>query len=272
MNRRAPAKINLGLVVGPTRDDGKHEIATLLQRIDLRDDVVIEQRDDGQVVVEGFPEDTIVRGALAGLAEHANVASGWHVRLEKRIPVTSGLGGGSTDAAAALELANQGLTSPLSGAALHALAAELGSDVPFFLTEGAQLGTGDGTELTPVSLPLDYAILLVLPAAERKTSTADVYGRFDERRGPDGFETRRAALLEAVDRVREARDLAALPGNDLVSSSFAARLESLGAFRVDVTGAGTVVYALFEDVTDAERAAGVVGDIGKTWVTRPVAT
>ena len=166
----------------------------------------------------------------------------------------------------------EGLTSPLSGAALHALAAELGSDVPFFLTEGAQLGTGDGTELTPVSLPLDYAILLVLPARSGRrrpqmstaaSTSAEVLTA--SRRG--------ARLCSRPSTASgEARDLAALPGNDLVSSSFAARLESLGAFRADVTGAGTVVYALFEDVTDAERAAGVVGDIGKTWVTRPVAT
>ncbi len=272
MNRAAPAKLNLALVVGPTRADGKHEIATVLQRVELHDDVVLRPRADGEVIVDGFGDDTLVRDALAALADRSGVSSGWRVRIDKRIPVASGLGGGSSDAGAALRLANDQLATPLTREELNALAAELGADVPFFLTEGTQLGSGDGSDLAPVSIPLDFAVLLVLPENDRKLSTADVYRRFDERGGRDGFETRRAALLEALEQVREHRDLAALPGNDLVSSPLSLELESLGAFRADVSGAGPVVYALFEDVTSAERAAGVVGEVGKTWVTRPLAT
>lgn len=271
MTAAAPAKLNLALAVGPLRADGKHEVATLLQRIDLHDDVRVDQRAGG-VVVEGFADDTLVREALSMLAARSGASVGWRVRIEKRIPVAAGLGGGSADAGTALRLANARLPTPLTREELHVLARELGADVPFFLTEGSQLGSGDGSELTSVSIPLDFAVLLVLPSDERKESTADVYRRFEERGGEEGFEARRAALLAALERVRVPRDLAALPRNDLASSPLAAELETLGAFRADVSGAGPVVYALFEDARDAERAARAVGGQGTTWVTYPVGT
>lgn len=272
MSSGAPAKINLGLVVGPVRANGKHEVVTLLQRIDLRDEIDVEPRDDGAVVVDGYPGDTLVRDALAALAERSGAGPGWHVRLEKRIPVAAGLGGGSSDAAEALKLANAHLANPLSTVELRALAADLGADVPFFLTEGTQLGSGDGSELASVSIPLDFSVLLVLPRGERKLSTADVYRAFDERGGPNEFDARRTMLLEAVDRVREPRDLASLPPNDLASSPLAAELESLGAFRADVSGAGPVVYALFEGPGEAESAARATGDARTIWLTRPVSS
>ena len=101
---RAFAKINLALVVGPRRADGKHEVVTVLQRIDLHDEIEVEPAD--ALVVDGFADDTIVREALLALADVAGVAPRWRVRIEKRIPVAAGLGGGSSDAATALQLAN----------------------------------------------------------------------------------------------------------------------------------------------------------------------
>ena len=272
MNRGAPAKINLALVVGPVRVDGKHEIVTILQRVDLRDEIVLEPSDDGDIVVDGYREDTLVRDALSALAEETGAGSGWRVRLDKRIPVAAGLGGGSSDAAAALALANDRLAKALGSEQLRALAGGVGADVPFFLAEGTQLGSGDGSELAPVTVPLEFAVVLVLPRGERKLSTADAYHRFDERGGSDGFAARRAALLEVLEGVRDPRDLAALPRNDLASSPLAVELESRGAFRADVSGAGPTVYALFDDVSEAERAASAVSGIGRTWVVRPVAT
>ena len=115
------------------------------------------------------------------------MAPSWRVRIEKRIPVAGGLGGGSSDAAAALALANASLVTPLPDDELHALAALTGADVPFFLCAGPQLGTGDGTELVPLDLPTDYVALLVLPDGAHKESTAAVYRRFDERDGAQRF-------------------------------------------------------------------------------------
>ncbi len=107
----APAKINLALVVGPVRPDGKHEVATVLQWVDLADRISLGR--GSTLAIDGFPEDTLVRNALLALAKAAAVEPNWSVRIEKRIPVAAGLGGGSSDAAAALRLANDSLSSPL---------------------------------------------------------------------------------------------------------------------------------------------------------------
>ena len=163
----APAKLNLALVVGPKRADGKHEVATVLQRIALADTVRLEPAEE--LEVRGFPDDTLVRRALELAAARAGGEPNWRATIEKQIPVASGLGGGSTDAAAALRLANDALGGALSADELHGIAAELGADVPYFLTAGPQLGEGDGTELTPLDLPQDYWVVLVVPSRSGST-------------------------------------------------------------------------------------------------------
>jgi 4-diphosphocytidyl-2-C-methyl-D-erythritol kinase len=259
----AHAKINLALVVGPMRPDGKHEVTTVLQRIELADRIELEPA--GQLRVDGFDGDTLVRGALERLAAAAGVRPHWAVRIEKLIPVAAGLGGGSADAAAALGLANETLDAPLPPEALHTLAAELGADVPFFLREGPQLGEGDGSDLTRLDLPQSYTVLLVIPGHETKQSTGAVYAAFDERHGADGYEHRRGQLLAAV----SAGDLASLPPNDLGSSALANELRALGAFRADLSGAGPAVYGLFGDRSQAEAAATRLEADGRVWVGGP---
>lgn len=264
----APAKINLALVAGPLRPDGKHEITTVLQRVDLGDRVAIEPSGVG-LVVDGFAGDTIVHRALELLAEEAGVDPAWRATITKRIPLTSGLGGGSSDAAAALKLANETLPEPLGSGRLHAVAAALGSDVPFFLRPGPQLAQGDGTELQQIALPQDFFVVLVVPHGQAKVSTAAVYAGHDRRGGSAGFAERRAALLDALARVRRPRDLAALPRNDLVSSPLAGELESVGAFRADVSGAGPTIYGLFHHRSRAEAARRRLRASGRVWITVP---
>ena len=264
---RAYAKLNLALVAGRLRDDGKHEIATVLQLIELHDEIALEPARSW--TIEGFTEDTLVRGALEALAQEAGGPAAWKVRITKRIPVAAGLGGGSSDAATALRLANDTSGRPLDEQRLHALAAGLGADVPFFLRRGPQLGTGDGSTLEPLDLPQDYWVVLVLPHGERKPSTGEVYRRFDRRGGENGYEERAAALRVAVGRVRRARELSALPGNDLASSPLADELRRLGAFRADVSGAGPAVYGLFTRRVPAVTAVDVLRAVGRTWLTVP---
>ena len=257
----APAKINLALVVGPKRPDGKHEVATVLQRIALADTVRLEPAEE--LEVRGFADDSLVRRACELAAAHAGTDPRWRATIEKRVPVASGLGGGSSDAAAALRLANDALGGALTSDLLHGIAAELGADVPFFLTSGPQLGEGDGTELTPLDLPQDYWVVLVMPGAERKHSTAAVYDAFDARNGAAGFEQRRAVLTRAL----VLGDLTALPQNDLTRSPLATELIDQGAFRADVTGAGPAVYGLFAEESRAVAAAAALATCGETWVT-----
>jgi 4-diphosphocytidyl-2-C-methyl-D-erythritol kinase len=257
----APAKINLALVVGPRRDDGKHELVTVFQRVALADRIAIEPA--AHTTVDGFRDDTIVRAALAELgAPH-----GWRVRIDKRIPVAAGLGGGSSNAATALRLATAQLAEPRAD--LEAVAARVGADVPFFLRDGPQLGTGDGSSLAPLELPQDFAVVLLLPKGAAKPSTRAVYEAFDAREGARGFDDRADALRDALAAVRRPRDLASLPANDLASSPLARELLARGAFRADVTGAGPTVYGLFTQLADARRAGRALKRFGRVWITVP---
>ena len=264
---RAPAaaKINLSLVVGPARADGKHDIVTVYQRVALSDRIAVER--SPELRVSGFAGDTLVRRALACMAD-GNGAS-FSAQIQKRIPVAAGLGGGSSDAATALRLANALRAEPYPADRLRTFARELGADVPYFLEDGPQLGTGDGSALEKLELPQDYWVLLVLPHKQAKSSTERVYADFDARGGDRGFEERRATLLVTLERVKRPRDLAALPANDLASSPLGPELVALGAFRADVTGAGPTVYALFLHGHQARAAQKRMSSEGRTWLTAP---
>ena len=268
----APGKINLALVVGPVREDGLHEIATVMQRVDLCDTVELEPA--GGLAVEGFKDDTLVRTALTTLAVAAGEEPRWRARIHKRIPVAAGLGGGSADAAAALTLANPLLEHPLTSERLAEVGAGIGADVPFFLEPGPKLAEGAGERLTGLELPQDFWVVLALPRRARKASTAAVYARFDESAGTDGFAGRRDALAEALASVRRPRDFASFPVNDLAEAAGRPRLvDDLlehGAFRADVSGAGPAVYGLFHHQPAAKDAARRLHLAARTWVVAPV--
>jgi 4-diphosphocytidyl-2-C-methyl-D-erythritol kinase len=263
MRAVAAAKINLALVVGPVREDGRHELVSVYQRVALCDRLLVERAPS--LRVDGFDGDTLVRRALEAVAD----GTGFRAQITKQIPVAAGLGGGSSDAATVLRLANALRDDPLSDGELHAVARKLGADIPYFLVDGPQLGIGDGTELSPLDLPQDYWILLVLPQGAVKSSTGDVFAAFDARRGGDGYEQRRAALLDALGGVRRPRDLATLPPNDLATSPLTDELRALGAFRADVTGAGPTVYGLFLHAEHARAAQRRMSPKGRTWLTAP---
>jgi 4-diphosphocytidyl-2-C-methyl-D-erythritol kinase len=260
----APAKLNLALVVGDERDDGLHEVATVLQRLDLHDTIELDHA--STLRVDGFAGDTIVRAALETLAAAVGIEPRWQARIEKRIPVAAGLGGGSSDAATTLQLANATLAEPLAPEAIRELARTLGADVPFFLEPGPQLGTGDGSTLEPLELPQEYAVVILLPRGVAKESTGAVYGSY---RPAPGFEARREVVIGRARGSSLPRDLAELPLNDLATSPLAARLSDLGAFRADVSGAGPAVYGLFEDRGAADEAAAAVARLGDAVVTHP---
>jgi 4-diphosphocytidyl-2-C-methyl-D-erythritol kinase len=263
--KRAPAAatINLALVVGPPREDGRHELVSVYQRVALCDRLTVERAPE--IRVDGFDGDTLVRNALEAVAD----GTGFRAQIAKRIPVAAGLGGGSSDAATALRLGNALRDEPLSDPELRDVARDLGADVPFFLVDGPQLGIGDGTELSPLELPQDYWVLLVLPKGAAKSSTGDVFAAFDARGGEGGYERRRDALLAALEEVRRPRDLAALPPNDLVNSPLTDELRRLGAFRADVTGAGPTAYGLFLHGEHARIAQQKMSSVGRTWLTAP---
>ena len=207
----AAAKINLALVVGPRRDDGLHEVATVLQRIDVCDR--LELQPAAQLAVEGFADDTIVGQALTRLAAEAGVEPAWSVRISKEIPVAAGLGGGSADAAAALQLANERLQSRSLRTASHALAASLGADVPSSSSRGRSWPRARGSVSS--ILPQDFWVAVAVPREVEKSSTREVYEGFDALGGGPGFEERRPICCADSREASRPADLAALPANDL---------------------------------------------------------
>ena len=264
----APAKLNLALVVGPRRPDGRHDVVTVLERLSLADRVAV--RPAPATRVSGFEEDTLVRAALEAVSESAQGGPRFEARIEKRIPVAAGLGGGSSDAGTAIRLANGLLERPLPAHALQEIAAALGADVPFFLRDSAQVGTTDGTDARADRPP---ARLLGRARASRWCRQVLDRGRLRGIR-----RTRRRARVRcaapgaprrALAGLERASDLGKLPPNDLAASPLTERLRSLGAFRADVTGAGPAVYGLFEAPDDAGRAAAALGPEAATWIAQP---
>jgi 4-diphosphocytidyl-2-C-methyl-D-erythritol kinase len=280
---RAHAKVNLDLRVFGTRPDGFHELRTVFQSIELHDTLLCVER-PGPFAIKSraasVPRDNsnLVWKAGAALWKalgRAGDPADTLVTIEKNIPMEAGLGGGSADAAAALNLANATLPEPLDADALRAVAAGIGADVPFFLSPGPKLAAGVGDRLSAVELPQDYWVVVAVPRGARKRGTGDVYRRFDELSGGDGFAERKAALLEALAACRRPRDFAAFPPNDLAPASAGgaravADLRSHGAFRADVTGSGPAVYGLFHRREHAVAAAKRLRLRARVWVTAPV--
>ena len=190
----AYAKINLSLEVIGRRDDGYHEVATILQTVDLADTVVIQPSDDLTVECDEASlsgQDNIVWRAAVALANHAGITARAHIAIEKRIPVAAGLGGGSADAAAALSGLNRIWALDLPGEELASVAARLGSDVPFLLNGGTALATGRGERVEPLSSADRLPVLLVAPAHTIEAKTPTLYRALESSDFSNGADTRR---------------------------------------------------------------------------------
>lgn len=266
LKRQAPAKLNLGLHVLRKRPDGFHDLETVFLRIPWADTLTAQPA--GQITLTcseaslSTDETNLVMKASLRLAEAAGVEQGAALRLDKRLPHGAGLGGGSSDAAAALRLlaAFWGLDVP--DETLHALALGLGSDVPFFLGPAAAYATGRGDVLTPLRDPatgaiyrLPYALVVVVPPV--RVSTAAAYARVRPRAAP------RPDLRTVVVSNDLARWRAELV-NDFEEPIFemfpAIRavkedLLEAGAAYAAMSGSGSAVFGVFEDGDTATAAA-----------------
>ncbi len=272
---RAPAKVNLHLGVGRPRPDGFHPLATVFHAVGLYDDLVVTSADTwrlttsaaGHIDTDEVPTGAtnIVHRAATMLRERAadRVAGrSAHVHVAKEIPVAGGMAGGSADAAAALVALDRLWGLGTCDEDLLALAAELGSDVPFSLVGGTALGRGRGELLDPVADEGPWW-WVVVPAAEG-LSTPEVYRRFDALRPDAPAEPPPAdAVLEAL----AARDVAALGRalhNDLEEAAIDLRPElgtllrageDAGAVRGLLSGSGPTCVFLCRSAEDAREVA-----------------
>jgi 4-diphosphocytidyl-2-C-methyl-D-erythritol kinase len=276
MRRQAPAKVNLGLAVQRRRADGYHDIATIFLKISLADTLWFESIPSGIVIECDHPdvpcdESNLIYRAAAALQPLAP-DRGVRIQLHKRIPVAAGLGGGSSDAAAALLGLNTLWGLQLTLAELTPYAARLGADVPFFLLpDTAALGEGRGDALTVLSCPRAFFLVLVTPPVA--VSTAWVYGQFRfELTGVPKDTTILRQYLESGDIA----GLGASCSNDLETVVLPAfpvvrdvkrALCQPGTYGVCMSGSGPSVYALCASQTVAQRVANVAQSHDwPTWV------
>ena len=261
---RAPGKLNLCLYLGPTRDDGLHEIVSLFEPLEVSDELRVSEADEDEVVLDGIEAPDLTARALAALRESSWDSPPLRIEVEKRLPVAAGLGGGSADAAAVLRMA----MGEIEG--LRGIAAGIGADVPAQLQPRACLVAGAGEVIEPVPPPADHGVVLI--PQEEGLSTAEVYGEAD-RIGV----LRSASELEAIRR--GLRDALAEGGsplsypehliNDLEPAAISLRpevggaLEALreaGAAHAMVTGSGPTAFGLFSSRGDAAAAAESLRD------------
>ncbi|TKJ18780.1 4-(cytidine 5'-diphospho)-2-C-methyl-D-erythritol kinase [Blastococcus sp. CCUG 61487] len=292
---RAPAKINVHLAVGPLRADGFHELRTVYLAVSLFDTVTARPGDglaltvtgEGTGAAEGadaVPTDrrNLVWRAAELLAEHAGVPADAQLEVAKSIPAAAGLAGGSADAAAALVALDALWGTRADRADLLALAARLGSDVPFSLLGGVALGTGRGEQLTPVLARRSWH--WVLGIAGEGLSTPSVYAELDRLRDdgrvPDGADLLPAEPVMAALRSGPAIALAAALANDLQPAAVGLRPALRRALRVAtdagalgalVSGSGPTVAALAEDEQAAVGLAAAMAGEGVFRTVRAVA-
>ncbi|MBI3664865.1 MAG: 4-(cytidine 5'-diphospho)-2-C-methyl-D-erythritol kinase [Acidobacteria bacterium] len=266
----ALAKINLGLRVLYRRPDNFHELRTVFQTISLADRIDLQYRRSGGPAIEL----TCNRAELSGLhnlaaraARRLLEATGnigrVSLQLEKRIPVGAGLGGGSSDAAAVLWALGSLLRPLPPRELLFHLAAELGSDVPYFLLGGRALGVGRGTEVYPLADSPARWLLVVAPSIA--VSTAEAYRRLAPHLTSSRWEDKidRFCSVICVPEQGPARDFKLDPENDFEAVVFRlypelerlkARLGELGARPALLCGSGSALFGLFADRRQALRA------------------
>ena len=273
----APAKINLHLEVLGLRDDGFHELAMVMQSIDLTDELEVENTADGTVSLTcdqsglSCGDDNLIMRAARLLRDRSGFGElGARMHLRKRIPIGAGLAGGSSDGAAALVGLNTLWGLGLDSSQIETLAAELGSDMPFCVAGGTQLcfGRGERLEVLP-DVPAPMGVLLVKDPSV-SVSTPWAYGeckreRFDHYlNGESAFEQRRRALraspwlrplrAESPPPLRNDLQAVVAPQNSSVQKALSL-LEALpGQLRVAMSGSGPSCFALFPNFAAAEQA------------------
>ncbi len=274
-----PAKLNLTLDVLGRRTDGFHDLRSLVVGIDLRDRVTCRAGGDSGVTLECSEPalegpDNLAHRAAVALATHLHRDPVVRIDLRKSIPVGGGLGGGSSDAAATLQLCNQLWNAGLDRAALARVGAGLGADIPLFFHLPSALMTGRGERVEPVSLAWSGWALLIFVA--EAVSTAEVYRAWRPSDGRDLATDMDRAAAQAA----SAQELTSLLSNHLEPAVFRvapavarahAALERVGAGPMRVSGAGSTLFRLYDDQDEAHEAEGQVRHHGIDWRTSVVA-
>lgn len=266
-----PAKLNLYLDVTKKRDDGYHDILTIMQTIDFLDEVAFQYRDDGQIRLHSedcnlpSPEKNLVVMAARLLKKRTVPSHGADIWLKKKIPAGGGLGGGSSDCACTLKTLNSLWNCGLSQQALMKLAEKLGSDVPFFLHGGTALCRGRGEKITPIECPSAFHYTILIPGLS--ISTRRVYNAVSSC-------LTKITPIVSIEQIRDAlrngdaSQMGAALHNSLSTPAFRAfpefqnimntaesMLYGAGSTGVLISGSGSTILGVFETEKAAKEAA-----------------
>ena len=267
----APAKINLVLEVLGKRDDGYHEIRSLIQTINLCDVLSFESADriSFECTKPGLQtSDNLVVQAAGLLKKASGCEKGARIKLEKRIPWAAGLGGGSSDGAATLLALDKLWGLKMAVSDLMEMAARLGSDVSFFIHGGAALIQGRGEEVTPLKIPVPgWFVLLVPSLPEIPGKTQQLYSRLNARHFTGGQFAYRAFRIWSQNEpiapsllfnVFDSVAFDAFPGLE----DYWKRFEGAGAENIHLVGSGSTLFTSVEDESQAEKMCGLLRQQG----------
>ncbi|MFC1970596.1 4-(cytidine 5'-diphospho)-2-C-methyl-D-erythritol kinase [Chloroflexota bacterium] len=258
----APAKINLTLEVLGKRPDGFHEIRSVLQTVNLCDRISFQpsQKISFQCDKSGWTAElSLVNRSVKLLQEATGCSSGAKIEVTKRVPLLSGLGGDSSDAAATLRGLNHFWGLGLTQEKLLELSAQLGSDVPFFIWGGTALAEGRGEVVAPLPPLADRWVVLVVPRVSRESGkTARLYASLKPGHYTDGHITRRLAeVLIARREIRSSMlfntfENVAFKLNSELNKVYREHIIKLGAPHVHLAGSGPTLFTMLKDKTQAD--------------------
>ena len=263
---RAFAKVNLGLEVLGKRDDGYHELRTILQTVGLHDELSFSRENEGISLttndpdVGTGPENLVYRAASLLAASASSSGLGVSIHLEKNVPPGLGLGGGSADAAVTLLALDELWDLHTPAPDLHQLAASIGMDVPFFLYGGTALVVGRGDEVYPLAVEVDWPIVLILPDFSISTASAYASLRLTKRRS--GFTLQHFVWTSPCvrDRLGElVNHLEGATGSHTTQiQEYKQVLLDRGALATMMSGSGSAVFGVFQDEHSARSVANAL--------------
>ncbi|MBE6586903.1 MAG: 4-(cytidine 5'-diphospho)-2-C-methyl-D-erythritol kinase [Ruminococcaceae bacterium] len=272
---QAPAKINLYLDVVKRRENGYHDIESIMHTVSLSDTVTVELTDKDITLSSNFPhvptdEKNIAYKAAKAFFEAANIEGGASIHIEKHIPVASGLAGGSTDAAATLKALNELCGYPLSEEELLRVGGGLGADVPFCILGGCAICEGLGEVMTPLP-PLKGMTVLITRGGEG-VSTPRAYGMIDELYG-EGVNCRHADFDSTVNAIKENSIGALFSGAYNIFEEVILPVHSTAKAQKDIllehgadlammSGSGPAVFGFFKNTASANAAASAIRKFG----------
>lgn len=269
----APAKLNLTLEVLRKREDGYHEVRSLMQAIDLCDTLTFQETDDGRLSLHCSHQalnnaDNLVLRAANLIRDEYGVKRGARIKLVKRIPDAGGLGGGSSDAAIAIQGLNSLWRLNISADDMRRLGARIGSDVPFFICGGTAVVEGRGEDVYPVPYGLKGVVVLLFPrvaAVERKT--ARLYAALKAGSFSGGEHTR--SLVERLRHGQEMSDDLFFNVFDMAAHEVFDGLEgcqqaaqNLAGRKLHLSGSGPTMFAWCRSEADAAKLCGLLKSDG----------